>query len=313
MLSDDDDDDDVDDGDDDNGGGGGSSSSVTRGVVSSVASPARHPSLTSSEGARAAAVAAASQALDLIDPTPTIADLFMTFDAGFFGGTLAAHAVEVRWSPRMTLCAVVCEYHRTTGLCSVRLSTPLLRLRPRHDLVDTLLHEMTHAYLFVTDGNFDHDGHGAPFLAHAHRINRLAATSITVYHTFHDEVASYRTHVWRCNGPCVDTPPYHGWVRRAMNRPPGPSDWWWGEHAATCGGTYVKVSEPPPPPPPPPRAADVAAAAAAADAASTAASAACLHRFLAGSGSGGGDTGAPEAAAVVVDDDDDDDDAVVSP
>jgi hypothetical protein len=42
----------------------------------------------------------------------------------------------------------------------IRLSVPLLKLRPRKDLVETLLHEMIHAYLFVTDGDDDHDGHG---------------------------------------------------------------------------------------------------------------------------------------------------------
>lgn len=43
----------------------------------------------------------------------------------------------------MTLCAGVCSYDRA-GFCSVRLSVPLLRLRPRADLVNTLLHEMIH-------------------------------------------------------------------------------------------------------------------------------------------------------------------------
>ena len=33
------------------------------------------------------------------------------------------------------------------------ISIPLLKLRPRKDLVETLLHEMIHAYLFVTDNN----------------------------------------------------------------------------------------------------------------------------------------------------------------
>lgn len=42
----------------------------------------------------------------------------------------------------MTLCAGVCSFDGQ--LCSVRLSVPLLKLRPRHDLVNTLLHEMIH-------------------------------------------------------------------------------------------------------------------------------------------------------------------------
>ena len=38
---------------------------------------------------------------EMIDPTPNIHDLFFTFNQQFFWGTL--HAVEVKWSPRMTL------------------------------------------------------------------------------------------------------------------------------------------------------------------------------------------------------------------
>ena len=38
--------------------------------------------------------------------------------------------------------------------------------------METLLHEMIHAYLFVTDGNDDHDGHGPAFHTHMHRINK---------------------------------------------------------------------------------------------------------------------------------------------
>ena len=36
-------------------------------------------------------------------------------------------------------CAGVCSYEGRGGLCSVRLSVPLLKLRPRKDLVETLL------------------------------------------------------------------------------------------------------------------------------------------------------------------------------
>lgn len=42
----------------------------------------------------------------------------------------------------MTLCAGLCCFDGQ--LCSVRLSAPLLRLRPRSDTINTLLHEMIH-------------------------------------------------------------------------------------------------------------------------------------------------------------------------
>jgi len=39
----------------------------------------------------------------------------------------------------MSRCAGVCSYEGHGGLCSIRLSEPLLKLRPRKDLVETLL------------------------------------------------------------------------------------------------------------------------------------------------------------------------------
>lgn len=110
------------------------------------------------------------------------------------------------------------------------------------------------------------------------RINKSAGTTITIYHTFHDEVRHYQTHVWKCDGSCQHQPPYFGIVRRSMNRyrntaphrsssclwaalylilvlfdvdllsnrPPQPADRWFAEHQATCGGIYTKISEPEP-------------------------------------------------------------------
>lgn len=179
---------------------------------------------------------------ELIDPNPDLHTLFLTFNNQFFWGRLTG--VEVRWSPRMTLCAGVCHYEGRGGLCSVRLSLPLLKLRPRKDMVETLLHEMIHAYLFVTANNRDRDGHGPEFHKHMYRINGVAGTNITVFHTFHDEVDQYRQHIWQCNGPCRTRQPYFGLLKRSMNRAPGPKDNWWAHHQQTCGGTYVKIQEP---------------------------------------------------------------------
>lgn len=112
---------------------------------------------------------------EVIDPTPDIRALHVEFDDRFFQGRL--RCVEVRWSKRMTLCAGLCSYEGRGGLCSIRLSEPLLRLRPRKDLVETLLHEEIHAYLFVSGGDRDHDAHGPHFLEHMYRINRAAGIS----------------------------------------------------------------------------------------------------------------------------------------
>lgn len=80
----------------------------------------------------------------------------------------------------------------------------------------------------------------------ADAINNHGSYHITIFHTFHDEVESFRTHVWQCNGPCKTQPPYFGLVKRSMNRPPGKSDNWFAKHEAECGGTYEKVQEPAP-------------------------------------------------------------------
>uniref|UniRef100_A0A8C3WVC0 DNA-dependent metalloprotease SPRTN n=1 Tax=Catagonus wagneri TaxID=51154 RepID=A0A8C3WVC0_9CETA len=179
---------------------------------------------------------------ELVDPTPDLRALFVQFNERFFWGKL--EAVEVKWSLRMTLCAGICSYEGNGGMCSIRLSEPLLKLRPRKDLVETLLHEMIHAYLFVTNNDKDREGHGPEFCKHMHRINRLTGASITVYHTFHDEVDEYRRHWWRCNGPCQYKKPYFGYVKRATNRAPSAHDYWWAEHQKNCGGTYIKIKEP---------------------------------------------------------------------
>lgn len=180
--------------------------------------------------------------LEVQDPTPDIYSLFMKFNKTFFWSTL--NTVEVRWSPRMYSCAGICAYERRQGYCSIRLSEPLLKLRPRSDLVETLLHEMIHAYLFLTNNNRDRDGHGPEFQKHMNRINAAAGTNISIYHSFHEEVKLYQQHWWRCDGPCRNRAPFFGMVKRSMNRNPGPNDFWWATHQATCGGKFIKVREP---------------------------------------------------------------------
>jgi hypothetical protein len=133
----------------------------------------------------------------------------------------------------------------------LKLSTPLLQYRPRSDTINTLLHEAIHAYFFITTSwkhsrGDDGTGHGAGFQLLADAINNHGHYEVTIYHTFHDEVDSYRTHVWQCDGPCKSQPPYFGLVKRSMNRAPGKSDTWWAKHQAECGGTYAKIQEPAP-------------------------------------------------------------------
>ncbi|NWV78188.1 SPRTN protein, partial [Dasyornis broadbenti] len=182
------------------------------------------------------------EAWELLDPSPDVHALFVQFNQTLFWGKL--EAVTVSWSPRMTSSAGICSYHERSGLCSIRLSEPLLKLRPRKDLVETLLHEMIHALLFVTHNFKDRQSHGPEFCKHMRRINLLTGANVTIYHNFYDEINLYRQHWWRCNGPCQNRAPYFGYVKRSMNRAPSAQDFWWDEHRRTCGGTFTKVKEP---------------------------------------------------------------------
>merc|ERR1712071_184504 len=181
--------------------------------------------------------------LELVDPTPDVFKLFVEYDKIFFGGKLNSRCF-VRWSTRMTLCAGICKFDGI--LTEIALSKPLLQLRPRSDCINTLLHEMIHAFLFLTQRIQDRDGHGPNFQEHMKRINKTSGSNITVYHTFHDEVAAQRQHIWQCNGPCRTRHPFYGKCARSMNRPPGKNDKWYSAHQQSCGGTWTKISEPPP-------------------------------------------------------------------
>ncbi|ODM90267.1 SprT-like domain-containing protein Spartan, partial [Orchesella cincta] len=183
---------------------------------------------------------------ELIDPCPDVHELFCEFNKEFFQGKLTS--VYVDWSSEMKTSAGLtkCAYLGELRDCSISLSEPLLSLRPRRDLVETLLHEMIHAYLFVVEGSRDREGHGPDFLYHMNRINRLTGAKISVYHSFHDEVDYLKPHWWKCGGRCQHRPPYFGVVKRSTNRPPGINDLWYNDHQRTCGGTFVKVKEPKP-------------------------------------------------------------------
>lgn len=105
---------------------------------------------------------------------------------------------------------------------------------------------MIHAFLFLTypAACRESGGHGLEFQSLMNQINSTTSLSITIYHTFHDEVLSFKKHIWKCSGPCSQKPPYFGLVRRAMNRPPGHYDPWWQRHLTECGGKFEKIGGP---------------------------------------------------------------------
>jgi predicted SprT family Zn-dependent metalloprotease len=202
--------------------------------------------------------------LELLDPTPDIHALFCYYNDLYFQSSLESR-VMVEWSSeRMTSCGGTCAALPGGGIL-IRLSKPLLRLRPTSDLKDVLLHEMIHAYIMahrIPDS--DPSGHGKPFQSIMHSINQSSAPDmyrpagrgyrITIYHTMFEEVEFYRRHHWICS-VCGDE------VKRAVNRRPQVSDcrWYskvkergdcgdlkcrWHMHQKFCAGEYVKIAEP---------------------------------------------------------------------
>eukprot|EP00741_Cyanophora_paradoxa_P003062 tig00000663_g2973.t1 len=191
---------------------------------------------------------------------PDVRELFQFYNMRYFEGKL--DCVEVKWSTkRMTRCAGVCRYEGRGGLCSITLSEPLLKFRSNSDLVNTLLHEMIHAYLFLNGGyKLDRNDHGELFQSHMRRINGSGGRDlfrppqgyeITIYHSFRDEVDLYLVHWWQC-------PRCRNVVKRSMNRAPSEKDCFranrglacsdprcaWHMHLRHCGGEFVKIKEP---------------------------------------------------------------------
>ncbi|KIW06936.1 uncharacterized protein PV09_02598 [Verruconis gallopava] len=188
------------------------------------------------------------------NPFVNIHELFALYDVLYFRSLLVSK-VDISWSSRLTLCAGMCEISKDQEgkytRIKLKMSEPLLKYRTRSDTINTLLHEAIHAYLFITTGwrharGGDGTGHGKGFQLLADAISNHGGYEVTVFHKFHEEVDSYRTHIWKCDGPCQNQPPFFGFVKRSMNRPPSKNDPWWDKHQEECGGKYTKIAEPAP-------------------------------------------------------------------
>ncbi|GAA5798079.1 hypothetical protein HPULCUR_003479 [Helicostylum pulchrum] len=168
--------------------------------------------------------------------TPDVRPLFLYFNKKYFDNKL--NHVEVEWSDQLTTSAGY--YTQGCGLPSiVQLSTPLLNSGTKKDVIEVLLHEMIHAFLFLTDPYYygvDEDEHGPQFLEQAGRINEATGYTIFFYHIFEDEADISPTHAWQCNGKCWEESPNSG--------PPDPNSASYKDHQLKCGGTYKKIEIP---------------------------------------------------------------------
>jgi len=120
--------------------------------------------------------------LEELDPNPDINELFRVFDERYFEGKLRENDVEVMWSYVMKRSAGI-TYDKLHGRpIIIRLSHPILRKAPRRHTVETLLHEMIHAWINIHNINDGRDGHGIVFHKKMHELNDKTKTHITVGH-----------------------------------------------------------------------------------------------------------------------------------
>ncbi|XP_041433444.1 DNA-dependent metalloprotease SPRTN-like [Xenopus laevis] len=177
---------------------------------------------------------------ETIDPYPDLQALFHEFNQRFFSGMLPE--MEVKWSTKMTRAAGMTHHllgdNDNCVQCKIHLSQPILELRPRRDTVESLLHEMIHAYLCVTKSKDPGDDHGPNFQHLMGILNETLGTNIAIQHNFHKEVEALKKHQWECDGPCKKI------VKRARNLAPSAKERWFQEHEQTCGGNFIKTSEP---------------------------------------------------------------------
>lgn len=123
--------------------------------------------------------------LETLDPNPDIYKLFQQFDKRFFDGFLATKAIILKWENLGRDAGRF--YEVKNGVSSIALSSELMTLRPRRNLVETLLHEMIHAYISFKKIR-DIGSHGPIFKQHMDRINQASGANITVFHQFYEEV-----------------------------------------------------------------------------------------------------------------------------
>ncbi|OCT62311.1 hypothetical protein XELAEV_18043392mg [Xenopus laevis] len=177
---------------------------------------------------------------EIIDPKPNLQDLFDEFRETIFLGILPE--LKVKWSRKMTRSSGQCVHSMNENGdckgCVIELSQPILELRPRRDTVESLLHEMIHAFLCARNQRDPDDPHGKNFLKIMEVINRKVGTNITIEHSFDEEVEALKKHWWTCDGPCQKV------VKRTRNMVPSSKERWFREHEQTCGGNFIKTSEP---------------------------------------------------------------------
>lgn len=131
-----------------------------------------------------------------LNPQTQLQELFNELDKIYFDSLFSKYKVELKWSTNMTTSAGKCAYKPAHKLLLIRLSKPILELRPNCDSVTTLLHEMIHGYTFVKNLKVDH---GPNFKSYAKKIKEKGGYEITTRHNFIKEVEQSNIYFWKCN------------------------------------------------------------------------------------------------------------------
>lgn len=173
---------------------------------------------------------------DLIDPTPNMEKWFHIFNAEFFDSNINGESIEIEWSKRMKRSAGITYFCESTKFLTIRLSEEVLTYQPRKAFMETFLHEMIHAYLFVQGKN---SAHGKEFRKKMNEINTKTMLEISIQHTF----LNPKEFVFRCNGPCREQAPHFGFLLRPTKKAPNASDPESREHRKYCIGKFVYVEK----------------------------------------------------------------------
>lgn len=113
-----------------------------------------------------------------------IQQLFLSYNILYFEGIL--ENVSIGWGENMreSVGACICDKND----CKIILNDEILQFRTNSDIASIIIHEMIHAYLFLT-GIRERDDHGPKFMALAKKIGAEEGIEIRIYHTFYDEIS----------------------------------------------------------------------------------------------------------------------------
>lgn len=127
------------------------------------------------------------------DGLPNLVMLYRKFNEELFNNRIPS-SFTIAWGRRMTRVSGV----MIPGERRIKISLPIHSRLGKDELYDTIIHEMIHAFLYLS--NVYH-GHGKHFLNEAARIYRLSGRKITPWHDGRGMVAVWRElhrYGWRC-------------------------------------------------------------------------------------------------------------------